>query len=224
MADERAAYSRYNVIVAIILTFASLTFGYSNAVISNTVGEPGFLSYFNLVTDPAYGNSIEGAINGVFFAGEFFGAVLVMTICDRIGRKKTATVACILSIIGGALQAGSVKIAMFLVARFITGVGIGTVVIVTPIYQAEISPAKSRGLFVGQHGEWDLSSICEKFFSLTCLTFFFFRILDCAGICARWLGWCRNILFHKLELSMAIPIGYSMYFPSYIFILSACTP
>jgi MFS family permease len=154
MADERAAYSRYNVIVAIILTFASLTFGYSNAVISNTVGEPGFLSYFNLVTDPAYGNSIEGAINGVFFAGEFFGAVLVMTICDRIGRKKTATVACILSIIGGALQAGSVKIAMFLVARFITGVGIGTVVIVTPIYQAEISPAKSRGLFVGQHGEW----------------------------------------------------------------------
>lgn len=149
-----AGYTRYNLYVILILTLGSLTFGYSNSVISNTVGEPGFLSYFKLDGSKSYANSIEGAINGVFYAGEVFGAIFVTIFCDRLGRKKTSAVGCILSIIGGALQAGSVEIAMFLVARFITGVGIGSVVIIIPIFQAEVSPAQSRGLFVGQHGQY----------------------------------------------------------------------
>ncbi|TKA52875.1 hypothetical protein B0A49_11489 [Cryomyces minteri] len=59
-----------------------------------------------------------------------------------------------ISILGGALQTGSVNIAMFLAARFITGWGIGMMVVLIPIYQSEISPPSARGFLVGQHGTW----------------------------------------------------------------------
>lgn len=41
---------------------------------------------------------------------------------------------------------------MFLVGRFITGVGVGMMQVSVPIYQSELSPAKQRGLMVGGHG------------------------------------------------------------------------
>ena len=82
----------------------------------------------------SYANAIQGSINGLFFAGEIFGALLVMALCDKIGRKKTAAIACILVIIGGVLLAASVHIAMFLVARLITGVGAGAIVIQFPFF------------------------------------------------------------------------------------------
>jgi predicted MFS family arabinose efflux permease len=48
------------------------------------------------------------------------------------------------NIIGEALEAGSINIAMFLVARFIAGWGIGMMVVLIPIYQAEICKALSQ--------------------------------------------------------------------------------
>lgn len=41
---------------------------------------------------------------------------------------------------------------MFLVGRFLMGLGTGMVNVVTPLYQSEVSPAKSRGRLVGSHG------------------------------------------------------------------------
>lgn len=41
---------------------------------------------------------------------------------------------------------------MFLVARFLNGIGVGMINVTVPIYQSEISPAQHRGTLVGQHG------------------------------------------------------------------------
>jgi MFS family permease len=41
---------------------------------------------------------------------------------------------------------------MFLVGRLLSGLGVGLIVTLVPIYQSEISPAKSRGKVVGSHG------------------------------------------------------------------------
>ncbi|KAF8444568.1 general substrate transporter [Boletus edulis BED1] len=147
-------YSAFNLRVILVLTLGSLTYGYAISVISNTLGQPGFLSYFSLTTNPSYTSRIEGAINGLFSAGGTFGALLVGFICDRYGRKVTMNTANIVCIIGGAIQTGSVNLAMLLVARFITGWGIGMMVVLIPIFQAEISPPSARGFLVGQHGAW----------------------------------------------------------------------
>lgn len=73
----------------------------------------------------AYSNSIIGTILGIFAAGAFFGAIFVGWFSDAYGRKKTLIVAAIINIVGGALQAGSIHVGMFIVARFITGFAAG---------------------------------------------------------------------------------------------------
>jgi MFS family permease len=66
-----------------------------------------------------------GALFGLFSAGAIFGALFVGWMCDAYGRKKSLMLAAVVNIVGGALQAGSVHIGMFIAARFVTGFAAG---------------------------------------------------------------------------------------------------
>jgi MFS family permease len=55
-------------------------------------------------------------------------------------------------ILGGAIQAAAVNIPMLLVFRFVQGLGVGMLLVVTPMYLSELSPPQTRGFLVGQHG------------------------------------------------------------------------
>jgi MFS family permease len=130
-------YTLYNLRIILVLTLGSLTFGYGFSVISNTLGQPGFIAKFNL-NSSSYSNTITGTINGLFCAGASFGALTVGWMCEAHGRKKTMYASSLVNILGVALEAGSVNIGMFLASRFIAGWGIGMMVVLIPIYQAEI--------------------------------------------------------------------------------------
>ncbi|OAL44212.1 general substrate transporter, partial [Pyrenochaeta sp. DS3sAY3a] len=139
------------------LCLGSLCYGYAFSIISTTLGQPGFYSYFELAassTEPnyAYTNRIIGAMNGLFSAGAFMGCWTMGWMADALGRKKALIIATVLALIGGALQAGAAHIGMFLAARWLTGYGVGNLVTLIPIMQAEMSPPASRGFLVGQHG------------------------------------------------------------------------
>lgn len=73
----------------------------------------------------AYSNSMLGTVFGLFSTGAIFGGLFVGWYSDAYGRKRSLIIASIINIIGGALQAGSVHIAMFVVARMITGFAAG---------------------------------------------------------------------------------------------------
>jgi len=143
------AYTLYNLRIILVLTLGSFTFGYGFSVISNTIGQPGFIAYFNLADRTDYTNAIIGTINGLFCAGALFGALHVGWMCEARGRKETMYLASAVNILGGALETGSVNMAMFLVSRFIAGWGIGMMVVLIPIYQAEICefPSESFSSF-----------------------------------------------------------------------------
>ena len=125
------ALTLYQIVLA--LCFGSITYGYDFSVISTTLGQPGFYAYFGLTASAedaelyAYSNRIIGAINGLFSAGGTFGALGMAWLCESKGRKMALYVACVIGIVGGALQAGSSHIAMYLIARLITGVAVGRV-------------------------------------------------------------------------------------------------
>ena len=71
---------------------------------------------------------------------------------DVIGRKYSLAIAAIVSIIGGALSAGSVHIAMLVIVRTLQGAGLGALATITPIYLAESSTPAKRGMLTGLHG------------------------------------------------------------------------
>lgn len=135
------------------MTLGSLSYGYSASIIASTLGQPQFISYFDLdsTTNPN-ANALLGATNGIFQTGGFFGALAIGFTADRFSRRGAIAIAAAILVVGGALQASSVHIAMFLVMRFVTGSGVGLIVGAVPLYQSEISPPHSRGLLVGLHG------------------------------------------------------------------------
>ncbi|KAF5609428.1 major facilitator superfamily transporter [Fusarium subglutinans] len=134
--------------IVIFVALGSLSYGYASSIIATTLGQPTFLSYFALDSRPN-ANDLMGAINGLFQAGGFLGTLSCYAIADSLGRRKAILTAALISTIGGALQAGSVNIAMFIASRFITGIGIGKL---ADVLRSEMSPSHIRGLLVGIHG------------------------------------------------------------------------
>jgi MFS family permease len=84
-------------------------------------GQPSFQNYMNLTAANPNAAHIEGAMNSLFYAGGFFGALFNSWFIDRFGRKMSIATACTIMIISSALCAGSVHVAMFIVFRFCTG-------------------------------------------------------------------------------------------------------
>ncbi|OAA59741.1 General substrate transporter [Niveomyces insectorum RCEF 264] len=163
MAHERSErppesrISLFNLLLVLALCLGSITYGYTFSITSTTLGQPGWYDYFDLVSDEtnsryAYTKRIQGAMNGLFCAGGFFGSIFIGWACNAIGRKRCLFIASPLAILGGALQAGAVHIAMFLVGRFIGGFAVGILVTLIPLFQAEIAPPAVRGFLVSQHG------------------------------------------------------------------------
>jgi MFS family permease len=125
------------------------------AAFATSIGQPGFYEYFDLSTTgsgSAYTNHILGAVNALFFFGAAVGAISGGPVADHIGRKFSLMIASIVSIVGGALSAGSVHIAMLIIVRTIQGSGLGALATLTPIYLAEASTPSKRGMLTGLHG------------------------------------------------------------------------
>ncbi|KAF2651337.1 general substrate transporter [Lophiostoma macrostomum CBS 122681] len=138
-------------LIILFVALGSLTYGYCASIIATTLGQPSFLSYFALDTRTD-STAIQGAINGLFQAGGLVGALSSGSFADKYGRRWPIFASAILTVVGGGLQAGSVAVAMYIVMRFVTGIGIGALVTLVPLYQSEISPPAIRGLLVGMHG------------------------------------------------------------------------
>jgi MFS family permease len=64
-----------------------------------------------------------GLVVSLFTAGAFFGAGLAGAISDRLGRRATIAIGCLLFCIGGALQTGAMTISYLWGGRFIAGAG-----------------------------------------------------------------------------------------------------
>ncbi|KIW15772.1 hypothetical protein PV08_05822 [Exophiala spinifera] len=139
------------ILIVLFVALGSMTYGYCSSIISITLSQPSFISYFEMDTR-SNASDLTGTINGVFQAGGFIGTLSCLGTADWLGRRKALLAAAALTVLGGALQAGSVNIGMYIVMRAITGVGIGALVTLVPLYQSEIAPPKIRGLLVGMHG------------------------------------------------------------------------
>ena len=73
--------------------------------------------------------------------GPFLGAWL----CDALGRERTMIVAALLLAVGAIMTALAQTVSLFNVFRIVGGVGVGLCSVASPLYIAEIAPAKLRG-------------------------------------------------------------------------------
>ena len=93
--------------------------------------------------------SRQGAIVGLLPAGSLFGSLIAGKIADTMGRRKAISVSALFSCIGTIIEISSRHSwAQYAVGRLVTGLGIGSLSVVVPMYQSESSPTIIRGVLI----------------------------------------------------------------------------
>ncbi|HBT76237.1 MAG TPA: hypothetical protein DEB39_04765 [Planctomycetaceae bacterium] len=145
--------SPYALRCALIAAIGGLLFGFDTAVISGTMKDT--TSVFQL-NEWSLGFTVAFALFGTIL-----GAATAQIPSNRLGRKPTLLMMAILFLLasigtawpefvfGGKAPGVQANWISFLIFRFLGGIAIGAASVVSPLYAAEISPARSRGLFVG---------------------------------------------------------------------------
>ncbi|KAF4120427.1 Sugar (and other) transporter [Geosmithia morbida] len=124
-------------------------YGFSANAIAGTLAQPSFIAKFLTTADA---NARTDGLLGGFLAGCMVGSIGQVPISKRFGRRICNAVAAVIVIIAGAIQAGSVHIAMLLAARVVCGIGAGMVLANSPVYMCEVAPPHARGWLVGMQG------------------------------------------------------------------------
>lgn len=156
---------KFTVLVCLVAALGGLLFGYDTAVISGAIGP--VQTHFHL-TDAQKAWAASSALVGCVL-----GAMLAGTISDRLGRKKVLLISAALFVVSAVGSAIPIELTEFLTTgyplfgenyrlglsqasaypllvdyRIFGGLGVGAASMTSPMYIAEISPARVRGRLV----------------------------------------------------------------------------
>jgi MFS family permease len=126
-------------LVSVFASVGSILYGYDLGVIAGVVASPDFKARFEA------SGAEEGAVVSVFTGGAFFGAMFAGPAGDLFGRRLTILIGSIIFILGGGLQTGAQSLEYLYAGRVIAGIGVGFLVMIIPLYQAEIAHPSIRG-------------------------------------------------------------------------------
>ncbi len=125
---------------SIIVALGGFIFGFDVAVISGA--EQAIQSYWQLTT-------IEhGFTVSIALIGTIVGALTGGIPSDKLGRKKTLIIIAVCFLLASLGTAMANSWYLFLIFRFLGGVGVGASSVTAPVYISEIAPASLRGRLV----------------------------------------------------------------------------
>ncbi len=131
---------RYLALICIVAALGGVLFGYDTAVISGA-NDP-------LVKRFKLDDTQEGWVASCALIGCMIGVALAGWLSDWLGRKKALILSAIfflISAIGTALPETLDSLVFY---RIVGGVGVGAASMTSPLYIAEVSPARVRGRMV----------------------------------------------------------------------------
>jgi len=147
----------YVILITVVAALGGLLFGFDTAVISGTIN---FIQPYFGLSEAGLGWTVSsllfGCIAGVFLAGKAG---------DQFGRKKVLMAAALLFFISAVGSAAAHSLVFFVTARVLGGIAVGVASILSPMYIAELAPAKYRGTLVSLNQLAIVIGILIAFFS-----------------------------------------------------------
>ncbi|WP_319226997.1 sugar porter family MFS transporter [Draconibacterium orientale] len=126
--------------VALIIALGGFLFGYDIAMMSGTTSQLEELFRLN--------SFWLGFTVAIAIIGTIIGTLIIGKPAEKFGRKKSLLLLSGLFALTTLGAAFAFNWAMLLLFRFLTGILLGCISVVTPMFIAEISPAKKRGRLV----------------------------------------------------------------------------
>ena len=139
MMKENKAFLYF---ICLVSAMGGLLFGYDWVVIGGA--KPFYEMYFGIGDNPL----MQGVAMTTALVGCLVGAMVAGALADRYGRKPLLTTAAVLFTVSAIGTGLFNDFTLFNISRFVGGMGIGVASALSPMYIAEVSPARIRGRMV----------------------------------------------------------------------------
>lgn len=154
-------------VVGLVAAVGGFLYGYDTGLVNDILE-------MNYVTSHFPGNGTDfsvherSLITAILSLGTFIGALIAPFLSDTYGRRLSIIISSgIVFNIGNILQVAAYNNALLCVGRFVSGVSVGILSAIVPLYQAEASPKWVRGSVVYLY-QWAItwgfliaSAICQ---------------------------------------------------------------
>jgi len=140
LAGGPAGSLTYVFLITLVAALGGLLFGYDTGVINGAIGP--LKAHFSL--NPQQ----EGWAMGCALVGCALGAIGAGPVSDRFGRRKALIVSAVCFFVSAVGTAIPRTLTAFILYRILGGLGVGAASMISPMYIAEISPARIRGRMV----------------------------------------------------------------------------
>ena len=147
-APQSASVKSARLVSLFTITFLATAFGGAVSTLMS-VYLPVVVKDLQVTNSPAQLNAVSGYINSLFIFGWAAGGFLWGLISDKTGRKPALLLAIasygVFTIITGLMPSW----VGIMVCRFLSGFGVGGVLVVSVVLLTEVWPERSRAVFIG---------------------------------------------------------------------------
>ena len=140
--------SNQKLTIAFIICFISIMFSGVSSMLMSVYLPVAVKDLLGNVDEEKMHN-VSAYINSFFIFGSMFGGFTWGYICDRIGRSKAVTFSTGFYALFTILTAFSDSWLLISIYRFLTGFGVGGVLVTTNILVCELWPEKKRAVAIG---------------------------------------------------------------------------
>lgn len=140
-------------IMGTFVSMGGLLFGYDTGQISGFQEMSNYLERYGELDEHGkyvFSTVRSGLIVSLLSVGTLIGALLGAPLADRLGRKWSITIWCLILNVGLIVQISSPagKWYQMVVGRWVTGLGVGGCSLLVPMYQGESAPRQIRGAMI----------------------------------------------------------------------------
>ncbi|CEL63148.1 Quinate permease OS=Neurospora crassa (strain ATCC 24698 / 74-OR23-1A / CBS 708,71 / DSM 1257 / FGSC 987) GN=qa-y PE=3 SV=2 [Rhizoctonia solani AG-1 IB] len=132
-------------LIAVFASLGGLLYGYNQGVFSSVLDMYSFNARMASVTS---NSGTKGWLVAILELGAWFGVLCTGQLADKFGRKRTILLAVVVFVIGVIIQTAAFQPVSIFVGRFVTGLGVGSLSMAVPLYNAELAPPEVRGSLV----------------------------------------------------------------------------
>ncbi|KAK0630458.1 general substrate transporter [Bombardia bombarda] len=138
--------------IAAFACIGGVLYGYNQGMFSGVLAMPAFQQHMGEYdpVDPNADQTKKGWLTSILELGAWVGTLLSGFMAEVLSRKYGVLVACTVFVLGVVIQATSVTVGYnaILAGRFITGLGVGGLAMIIPLYNSEVAPPEVRGALV----------------------------------------------------------------------------
>jgi SP family sugar:H+ symporter-like MFS transporter len=139
-------------ILCMMVAFGGFVFGWDTGTISGFVQMSNFKDRFGSLSTTTnsyeFTNTRVGLIISIFNIGCAAGGITLAKLGDKFGRKLGLIIVMTVYIVGIVVQISSAHWIQYMIGRIVSGLAVGAVSVLSPMFIAETSPSEIRGIMV----------------------------------------------------------------------------